>query len=132
MPTNRTPATAATGRHAFVYGTLVDPLCLDEVLGHRHAGERLPARLRGYRRIADVAYPYPYIVAEHDGCVDGVLLMDLSSDDIRALDEYEDLDEGVYRRELVEVEAWGCGPRTLRFQAYAYLAGPAIQASTAR
>src|SRR5690242_7007037 len=114
----------------FAYGTLVDPRCLDEVLGHRHMGERLRAQLRGYQRKADEGYPYPFIVATQGGLVDGVLLLDLTPNDLQTLDRYEDVDDGVYRREVVEVEAWGCGPSTLRLQAYAYVAGPALTVQT--
>src|SRR5438045_5421838 len=104
----------ATVDRLFAYGTLVDPRCLDEVLGHRHTGERLRAQLRGYQRKADEGYPCPFIVATDGGVVDGVLLLDLTPNDLQTLDRYEDVAEGVYLRELVEVEAWGCGPSTLR------------------
>jgi gamma-glutamylcyclotransferase (GGCT)/AIG2-like uncharacterized protein YtfP len=118
--------------HLFAYGTLVDPRCLDEVLGHRHRGEKLRARLDGFERISSAVYPYPYIVAAHGRWVDGVLLTDLSSDDVQALDRYEEVDQGMYQRQSVEVEAWGCGPRTLRLQAHTYVAGPALIASIHR
>jgi gamma-glutamylcyclotransferase (GGCT)/AIG2-like uncharacterized protein YtfP len=116
----------------FAYGSLVDPACLDEVLGHRHAGERLPARLDGFERIATSAYPFPYIVAAPGRCVEGVLLMDLSLQDVAVLDRYEEVDEGIYQRQLVEVEAWGCAPETLRLQAHTYVAGPVLIAANIR
>jgi gamma-glutamylcyclotransferase (GGCT)/AIG2-like uncharacterized protein YtfP len=116
----------------FAYGTLVDPRCLDEVLGHRHGGERLRARLDGFERISSGVYPYPYIVAAQGRWVDGLVLTDLSADDVEALDRYEEVGQGIYQRQTVEVEAWGCGPRTLRLQAHTYVAGPALIASTHR
>ena len=119
-------ADASTFSRLFVYGTLVDPRCLDEVLGHRHVGERLRAQLVGYQRRAEAGYPYPFIVAADHGVVDGVLILDLSPQDMRTLDRYEDVEDGVYQREVVEVEAWGCGPGTPVFQAYTYVAGPAL------
>ena len=119
-------------RHLFAYGSLADPRRLDEVLGHRHRGERLRARLDGFERITTAAYPFPYIVAAHGRSVDGVLLMDLGSDDIEALDRYEEVDQGMYQRQSVEVEAWGCGRRTLRLQAHTYVAGAALIASIHR
>lgn len=114
---------SATGEHVFAYGSLVDPRCLDEVLGHRHGGERLAARLQGYARIMDGAYPFPYIVGAQGRSVDGVLLMDLTAYDIQALDRYEEVEQGIYERRVVEVEAWGCGPLPRRFRAQAYVAG---------
>jgi gamma-glutamylcyclotransferase (GGCT)/AIG2-like uncharacterized protein YtfP len=119
-------------RHLFAYGSLADPRRLDDVLGHRHCGERLRARLDGFERITTAAYPFPYIVAAHGRSVDGVLLMDLSSDDLEALDQYEEIDQGMYQRQSVEVEAWGCGSQTLRLQAHTYVAGAALMASINR
>jgi hypothetical protein len=117
-------------QHLFAYGSLVDPRCLDEVLGHAHSGERLRARLVGYERKAVDVLPYPFIVAVSGGRVDGVLVMDLSIYDMQVLDGYEEIEAGMYRRELVEVEAWGCGPHTLHMQAYTYVAGPGLIGST--
>jgi gamma-glutamylcyclotransferase (GGCT)/AIG2-like uncharacterized protein YtfP len=129
--TGITHSAADDARHVFVYGSLVQPGSLDEVLGHRHLGERLAARLAGYRRVATADYAYPFIVAEPGASVDGVLLMDLSPYDLRVLDRYEEVESGVYRRELVEVEAWGCGARPIYVRADTYVAGPALRASTA-
>jgi hypothetical protein len=120
----------STSQHVFAYGSLVDPRCLDDVLGHRHAGERLPARLNGYERISAPDYAFPYIVAAEGRSVEGVLVMDLSPYDIEALDRYEEVGQGVYEREAVEVEVWGCGPRTLRLQAQTYVAGAHLAAAT--
>jgi len=122
---------APDARHLFVYGSLVQPTCLDEVLGHRHLGERLAARLANYGRRIRSSYPYPFVVAEPGASVEGVLLLDLSPYDLQVLDRYEEVESGVYRRELVEVEAWGCGARPIHVRADAYIAGPALDASTA-
>jgi len=122
---------AHVAKHVFAYGTLVDPRCLEEALGHKHLGERLAARLTGWSRVTSVSYPYPYIVETPSGVVDGVLVMDLSPLEIDALDRYEDVEAGVYRRQPVEVEAFGCGRLPYRFQAQAYVAGPALPRSTA-
>ena len=70
--------------------------------------------------------------ASGGGVVDGVVLEDLSPDDLRTLDGYEEVDEGVYRRELAEVQVWGCGPSTPSVTAYVYVAGPTLAALAAR
>ncbi len=116
--------------HLFVYGTLVDPSCLDRVLGHRHAGERLAARLAGYERTNVPASEDTIIVPTPGAWVDGVLLMDLSPRDMQALDRYEEVESGIYRRDIVEVEAWGCGPRPISVRANVYAAGEQFEAST--
>jgi gamma-glutamylcyclotransferase (GGCT)/AIG2-like uncharacterized protein YtfP len=124
------PSDLSAQQHVFAYGTLVEPNRLDAVLGRRHAGERLRARLAGFERISTDAYPYPYIVDRDGYWVEGVLLMDLSAYDIEVLDRYEEVAKDVYQRRLVEVEAWGCGPGAQRFQAHTYVAGAALLQST--
>jgi gamma-glutamylcyclotransferase (GGCT)/AIG2-like uncharacterized protein YtfP len=111
--------------HLFAYGSLVDPECLDSVLGHRFAGERMAARLPDFRRITG-AYAYPFIVAAAGQHVAGVLLMDLSPCEMEVLDRYEETEAGMYCRQRVEVEAWGCGSGSLRLLAHTYVAGPAL------
>jgi len=125
------PEWNADARHLFVYGSLVQPTRLDEVLGHRHPGERLEARLADFRRVVEPSYPYPFVVAAPGESVDGVLLMDLTAYDLQVLDRYEEVESGVYRREPVEVEAWGCGARPIYVRADTYVAGPVLARSTA-
>jgi gamma-glutamylcyclotransferase (GGCT)/AIG2-like uncharacterized protein YtfP len=110
----------------FVYGTLVEPARLETVLGHRHLGERLRARLAEYRRVRVPEFEYPFIVPSRGAAVDGILLMDLSPDELETLDAYEELDQGTYLRTGVEVEVWGCGPRTMRVGAQTYVGGAAL------
>jgi gamma-glutamylcyclotransferase (GGCT)/AIG2-like uncharacterized protein YtfP len=117
--------------HLFVYGSLVDVQTLEQLLGHPHTGERFAARLEGFERRTLPTYAYPFIVAAAGRFVDGVLVMDLAATDLRVLDEYEDVDARVYRRQTVVVEAWGCGPRALRVQAETYLGGTALVAGNA-
>jgi gamma-glutamylcyclotransferase (GGCT)/AIG2-like uncharacterized protein YtfP len=126
------PVAETSTHHLFVYGSLVDPRCLDGVLGHAHQGERLEARLSGFQRVRMPEYGYPFAVAETGAWVDGVLVMDLTAYDMQALDRYEEVDAGTYERRLVEVEAWGCGPRAIHVQAYTYVAGRALVALTVR
>ena len=114
------------GTHLFVYGSLVEPHCMQEVLGHWHMGERLRARLAGYARRTSEAFAYPFLLASPGSTVDGVLVMDLTSADMEALDAYEEVDTGVYQRVSVEVEVSGCGPRTWCVPAQTYVAGPWI------
>ena len=115
-------------RHLFAYGSLVDPAQLDAVLGHKHLGERLAARLPGYRRVTTASYDYPFVVQSADAWVDGVLVMDLSTYDMQVLDRYEEVDSGVYRRAPVQVEAWGCGPSPMSVSAEVYVAGATLEA----
>jgi gamma-glutamylcyclotransferase (GGCT)/AIG2-like uncharacterized protein YtfP len=126
MDTTSPLRTPSQCQNLFVYGSLVDPRCLDQVLGRRHTGERLCARLHGYQRHMMPDYPFPYLLAASDHSVDGVLLMDLSAPDLDLLDRYEEVDAGMYRREAVEVEPWGCGRCISRVQACTYVAGPAL------
>src|SRR5688572_5142155 len=96
----------------FVYGSLVDRARLEEVIGHRHDGEVLRAQVVGFRRVEVPTYGYPFLVAAPEEEAHGLLVTDLSTADIDALDAYEDVPSGLYERIQVEVEAWGCGPRS--------------------
>ena len=117
------------GAHVFVYGTLVDPAKLDEVVGHRHQGERLRARVHGYRRVLADGYEYAFLVPQSDASVEGVLVMDLTAADLVALDAYEDVDGGVYERLAVDVEVWGCGPNAMHVGGCStYVGGPHLRA----
>lgn len=115
--------------HLFVYGSLVDPRCLDKVLGHGFAGERLRARLEGFERVMTERYAYPFLVSEPTQSVDGILIMDVTPAELAALDRYEDVDTGVYERIAVEVEAWSCGPRPIRLTAHTYVAGAQLRST---
>ena len=115
-----------SGAHVFVYGSLLDPRRLADVLGRTPTGERLRATLRAYARRSANGYAYPFIVAAPDAQVDGVVIMGLSPHDLERLDAYEEVDTGMYTRTEVEVEAWGCGPRGTRLNAYTYVAGPRL------
>jgi gamma-glutamylcyclotransferase (GGCT)/AIG2-like uncharacterized protein YtfP len=118
------PEGTEPGIHLFVYGTLVDPRTLDDVLGYRFAGERLRARLADYERLVLDTFDYPLIIRRAGHSVDGILIMDLSPRDLVVLDRYEDVECGNYSRASVDVEAWGCGPQPLVVGAQAYVAGP--------
>jgi gamma-glutamylcyclotransferase (GGCT)/AIG2-like uncharacterized protein YtfP len=112
--------------HLFVYGSLTNPRRLDSVIGRPHQGERLRARLRGFRSLRSQEYEYPFLVPAQGRYADGVLVMDLSEADLRAIDEYEEVDQHRYRRVSVEVEVWGCGPGHTLVPAQTYVAGPAL------
>jgi len=58
--------------------------------------------------------------------VDGMVFMGLSPYELEVLDRYEEVDSGMYRRHLVDVEAWGCGPQSVRLQAHTYVGGPRL------
>ena len=112
----------------FVYGSLVRPGVLDGVIGRHHEGERLRARILDYERIVSPGYDYPFVVEKSGAVTEGVLIMDLTEDDLRALDAYEETDEAVYKRVPVEVSCLGCGPTEMLARAHLYVAGPALLA----
>jgi gamma-glutamylcyclotransferase (GGCT)/AIG2-like uncharacterized protein YtfP len=110
-----------------VYGSLMNPEVLDRVLGHPHQGERLCARLRGHARVTFPGWNYPLLVANSDSVTNGVLILGLSEQDLQALDVYEVVGDGAYRRVAVTVEAWGRVPGSTRFETETYLAGPRFE-----
>lgn len=105
----------------FVYGSLRDPRVRTRVLGERPALTTCPAILRGHERQMVPGFEYPFLVpAEADASVDGELIVGLADADYPILDRYEDVDDGLYVRARVTVEAPD-GP----VDAWAYLRGPA-------
>jgi gamma-glutamylcyclotransferase (GGCT)/AIG2-like uncharacterized protein YtfP len=126
---SRGPRAGRSAVHLFVYGSLVDPRRLDDVLGYHFLGERLRARLAGYERLMSESFGYPFLVARAEHVVDGILIMDLSPNDMDVLDRYEDVDVEMYTRVAVEVETWGCGPSPTFVQAHTYVAGVRLQST---
>ena len=68
----------------FVYGTLTDPVRVKQVLGHQCRAVR--ARLKGYKRRWG---RFPYLIRQSGQVVDGLVLLNLTFDDFKTLDEYE-------------------------------------------
>ena len=88
----------------FVYGTLVSPKVLQELLGRKLESE--PARLNGYTLIrtpATFGY-YPIAVPRKNGAVAGLILRGLTSQDLDILDEYEEVGHGPYQRIVVSAK----------------------------
>lgn len=102
---------------------------LEAVIGHRHSGPRLPARLRGFAKIRLPALDYPGLIVQPGASTEGLLIVGLSESDLDKLDEYEEVEGGIYRRVRVEVEV--VDSRFKQAQpgraAHAYLAGAAFE-----
>jgi gamma-glutamylcyclotransferase (GGCT)/AIG2-like uncharacterized protein YtfP len=106
-------------RQLFVYGTLMQPGVVRDVLG-RGCGYS-PARLPNYERRSG---RWPYVVPRAGGWVEGRLLTGLSVADFTRLDRYEaarpepvaGANRQLYRREIVNVTA-----RNRLMRAWAYL-----------
>ena len=116
--------TADTGQESlpvFVYGSLRDPEVRARLLGVRTDLSTEPAMLHGHARTLVPGFGYPFVVPADPGDrVDGELLLGLRAVDYDALDEYEDVGEGLYERAVVTVQALS-GP----VRAWVYLKGPA-------
>ena len=74
----------------FFYGTLMDRDVLGRVVGRPFAPERLkPASLAGWRRARALGQPYPIVLADPAGTVEGVVVNRLGPDDVARLRRYE-------------------------------------------
>lgn len=111
----------------FVYGSLLRRQQLTAVLGHPHSGEQLRARLDGFAKVSVPGYEYVALVPDSQAVTEGMLLMDLSTDEMRSIDAYEDLDLGLYERVDVQVTYFGCGPTPCLVRAQTYVAGPELR-----
>ncbi|TLZ60156.1 MAG: gamma-glutamylcyclotransferase [Methanobacteriota archaeon] len=83
----------------FAYGDFTKESVLRRVLGR--VPRKSPAKLRGYRRFLDDVLGHYNLVHDDDGIVEGELLLDVSDDDLLAMDRY---DTEKYRRRVVTVE----------------------------
>ena len=81
----------------FVYGSLMEPETRDPILGYTI--RTIEARLLGFERRRSI---YFYIAVRPDAEVAGLVLLGLTEDELRLLDEYEDVPH-LYTRELIEV-----------------------------
>ncbi len=86
----------------FTYGSLVVPEVWALVAGRLH--EATPARLDGYCRRRVRSAPYPGVVPEADGSVDGVLWRDV---DGTALERLDDFEGDLYTRDALTVTGGG-------------------------
>jgi gamma-glutamylcyclotransferase (GGCT)/AIG2-like uncharacterized protein YtfP len=87
----------------FVYGTLIDPVCVERVTGRRFPSRA--ATLHGWARTTG-QHGYPVIRPAADDAVEGLVLDGIDGDALRALDAYED--EGrLYVRRPVRVRVDG-------------------------
>ncbi|MBI3685071.1 gamma-glutamylcyclotransferase [Candidatus Azambacteria bacterium] len=85
----------------FVYGSLRDSALCRKLL-ERRVG-RMRAVLPGFRRARIRGYAYPVARKESKATIRGVLLLGLSKADMKALDAYEEIPHGPYRRITVFV-----------------------------
>src|SRR2546428_12001995 len=83
----------------FAYGEFTKEPVLRRLLGR--VPKRIPAKLRGYRRVFDDLLGHYNLVHDDNGLVEGELLLDISDDDLLAMDRFE---TEKYRRRVVSVE----------------------------
>ncbi len=77
-------------RGMFFFGTLMDLDMLSAVIGRLPGpAEREPAFLRGLRRVFVAGRPYPMLIPQVGGRVEGLLVKGLSDQDIERLAFYE-------------------------------------------
>jgi gamma-glutamylcyclotransferase (GGCT)/AIG2-like uncharacterized protein YtfP len=85
-------------KNLFVYGSLMFDEVWLQLLGRKH--QTLNANLTGYRRVQIHGQVYPGLKNDMQCIVDGVLVFNLSPNEIEKLDRFEGCD---YQRESVNV-----------------------------
>lgn len=110
--------------HLFAYGLLTFPDILQAITGKQYQTQ--PALLREHRRYglnqSPLSAAVPILLEETNAITEGVLLLDLSDDDLVKLDQFEEIDSGHYQRKSVRVESNGQW-----YNAEVYLAGPILR-----
>ena len=89
----------------FVYGELCKPAVLMAILGR--VPPAAPGLLRGFKKDKHDATGYYRAVPQAGGTIAGLVLDELSPDDLEHLDSFENIDGGEYLRIEVEVEGLG-------------------------
>jgi len=89
------------GNVLFGYGEFLRDEVLQELLGH--APPKMPAVLRGYKRVLEKSTGFYNIVPSKRGVVEGVVMTDISDEDLSKLDLFEEA-SALYYREPHEVE----------------------------
>ena len=83
----------------FAYGEFLKEPVLRRLLGR--LPRKAPAKLRGFRRFLDDVLGHYNLVHDESEVVEGDLLLDVSDDDLLAMDRFE---TEKYRRRVVTVE----------------------------
>ncbi len=87
----------------FAYGTLTDAAFVAGLLEHPVRGET--ARLLDFELLELEGFGYPTVFSAEGEAVPGVLYRGLTQEDLRRLDAYEGVAEGLYRRATARVTA---------------------------
>ncbi len=88
--------------NVFVYGTLMDRARVNNLI--KRTPEMHPAKVTGYRQFYDDSLGYQSAEKDDRANIRGIVLEGISGLELRALDHYEGIGEGSYRR--VKVRAF--------------------------
>ena len=112
-PQGRCSATPIAARKSarwafFFFGTLMDPDVLQLVLGRKVSDADLAsARLHGWRRVRTAREPYPTLVRDPSGVVEGICLLRAGRGDERRIRHFENEE---YAERWMTVQAERGGP----------------------
>ena len=102
----------------FFYGTLMDALVLEMVIGKNHSGIRKqPAVLKDFKRVKVNGAQYPAVFSSIGDQVEGILVEGITSEYAACLDAFEDDD---YERQCVSISLYD----GKKINALVYIAGP--------
>ncbi|MEM7454505.1 MAG: gamma-glutamylcyclotransferase family protein [Planctomycetota bacterium] len=110
-------------QNLFAYGTLMFPEVAVAVSGISSPGEEFT--LSGYRRYEArirTSANFPAIIEDAGASVDGLLFRNLSNDQIRRLDWFEEVANGLYQRRAQSVRV-----REEKLSVWFYVCGPALK-----
>jgi len=85
--------------NAFIYGSLMFDLVWDSLIETKY--QKINTRLDSYRRVCVRGETYPGLIYSGAGCVDGLLVLNVSNADMVVRDRFED---EYYSRQRVTVE----------------------------
>ena len=109
----------------FTYGVLSHPKLFEALTGKRP--ETVDAELRDFERytVQKPGYPrFPAAVATEGASIQGTLIRQVDAESMRILDEFEEVDEGLFERTQRVV----FGPDGQALDAFVYLPGKEVLA----
>jgi gamma-glutamylcyclotransferase (GGCT)/AIG2-like uncharacterized protein YtfP len=88
--------------NVFAYGSLKKKKFVEGCLGK--SIKRIPAKLDGYKMLKLPDMKYPVAIKEPSSSIRGILLVNLNSEDLKSIEEWEETPEDIYKEIKVIVE----------------------------
>ena len=87
--------------NVFAYDSLKNQQFVERLIGK--SIKMIPAKLEGYKTLKLLDRKYPVAIKEPNSSIPGTLLVNLNSEDLKKIEEWEETPEGIYKEIKVKV-----------------------------